>query len=516
MKFIAYLKAHSTMVGIIATLVVVVGGYSFFASNRPANYQTVTVKVGPFAQHIAISGKVVPTQDVDLGFTQSGRVAHVYASVGQHVASGSLLATLDNGDLAANLAQKQANLQVQQAKLESLKAGTRPEEIAVAQAAVDSDQVALTQANAAIANAIQDAYTRADDAVRNQTYQFVSNPRGISPTVIFLVNDSQSESSFEGAISGVEHALVSWQSAIAIGAYDSASVSLAQSNLASVRDLLTKASTVLTHSIPSGSVTAASIASYTADINTARSSINTAITNLTSAVTAQKNAAAALAQAQANLDLQKAGTQQSDIDAQAAQVAAAEADVANAQAQLGKTTIVAPFSGVITNVDAKVGVIASPNTALISMIGSGTFQIETYIPEVSISGLNVGDTATVTLDAYGTSVPFDANVVSIDPAETTRDGVSTYKTTLQFTQNDTRIRSGMTADVEITTEEKQNVLAVPQGALYTKNGKQYLQILEEGKPKEMEVTSGSLSSIGNVAITSGLTDGATVILNPTH
>jgi multidrug resistance efflux pump len=104
--------------------------------------------------------------------------------------------------------------------------------------------------------------------------------------------------------------------------------------------------------------------SYATSVATGRSSVNAALSALTSAQTAQKNAAAALDNAQKTLALKKAGPVQADIDAQAAVVAAAQADVQNAQAQLSKTRITAPFTGVVTNVDAEVGKIVSPTAPM--------------------------------------------------------------------------------------------------------------------------------------------------------
>ena len=71
----------------------------------------------------------------------------------------------------------------------------------------------------------------------------------------------------------------------------------------------------------------------------------------------------------------------------------------------------------------------------------------------------------------------------VDPAETIIDGVATYKTTLQFTDEDVRIKSGMTANVDITGLEKKDVLAVPQRAVFARAGHRFVKYYQPERPK---------------------------------
>jgi len=196
-------------------------------------------------------------------------------------------------------------------------------------------------------------------------------------------------------------------------------------------------------------------------------------------------------------------------------VDSATADVESARAQLAKAFLRAPISGTITKVDAKVGQVAGVNEPVVSMISAGIFQIETFIPEVDIAQVNVGDAASTTLDAYGSDTVFPARVISIDPAQTTKNGVSTYKTTLQFNSADPRIRSGMTANTVITTSRLANALSVPRGAIFQKDGRSYVQVEEDNTIVNRAVQVGtSASQLGNARIVSGLQAGDVVLLNP--
>lgn len=482
-------------------VLLVLGGWFFFVRGNGPSEEVLTVVSGDFVQEVSVSGKVVAAQEVDLGFSQGGRVTRVYVTVGQRVSAGTTLAEVENGDLRATVAQREAAVQTQQAKLAALKSGTRPEEVAVAQAKVDNDILGLI-------DEIKDAYSIADDAVHNTVDLFMSNVR-VNPQLNFGTSDSSLESSVEAKRLGMEGVLSLWQSSVlSLSAQSNLpnAISEAQEALSGTTALLSEANAVLNRAITNSSVTQANIDAYISAVSTARSSVNASISAVTSAT-------ATLDASRKNLELKKAGATVEDIAAQEAQVRAAQADVASARAQLQKTIISAPFNGVITVVDAKAGKIVSPNIPEISMISSGTYQIESFVPEVNVSLLQVADKARVTLDAYGEGTIFFASIVSIDPAETVRDGVSTYRAILQFSEADERVKSGMTANIEIVTEEKINVIAVPQGIVFEKNGRKYVSVKEGEMIAEREVTTGSVSSLGNIEILSGLREGDQVVLS---
>jgi HlyD family secretion protein len=344
----------------------------------------------------------------------------------------------------------------------------------------------------------------------------LSNPRSANPQLNFSSSNSQAALEVLNGVVSAEGTLNTWQSSNATLTADSdisAAVSAALGHISTVSTLLARTSQVLASAIPNLVVTQSTIAGFESDIASARASVSASNASIQSAVTAQKNAAASLDSAKKNLALKQAGPVQADIDAQAAQVRSAEADLANARSMLNKTTIVAPFTGVVTTMDAKVGLIASPNTPLITMISAGTFQVESYVPEVNIGLVAVNNPASVTLDAYGEDVQFDARVVSIDPAASVRNGIPTYRAILQFSAADARIKSGMTANVVITTAQRENVISVPQGIIVERDSKKYVPVLEGDVVVEKEVTIGAISSLGEAEILTGLSGGEAVVLS---
>jgi len=473
------------------------------------------VEPGDFIQQVALAGTVVAADSVDLGFAQTGRLGHMYAKVGDDVVAGAVLAELENDDLYAQVLQKKAAVETARAELDSLQEGSRPEEIAVLEASIESDGIALDQARQAVENALRDAYTKADDAIRNKIDQFMSYSQTSGTSLVFLLPDAQLETTLTSERVAIEGVLVEWKERnIALITENNVSqmVAFAQNDLKQVSVLLADADSALSKAVTSSSVSRANINDWKSAIVTARTTINTSVSTLTSAVTTQQSAAATLKKDIRSLALEKAGASGADTNAQAARVRSAQAEVTQAQAQLAKTIIRAPFSGVITKADVRAGESVLSGSALVSLISRETLQIESYVPEIHVALLAAGNPAEAVLDAYGADIVFFATVVSIDPGETIRDGISTYRAVLQFTQQDPRIKTGMTSNITVTTRQKSGVISVPQGVVTNRGGATYVSVKKGDVLEERKVTTGMVSSLGFVEIISGLSSGDRVVL----
>ncbi len=485
----------------LAVIAVVGGAYAYFT--RPANPgATLTVARGDFSEQVAVSGTVTAARAVDLGFAANGRIAHTYAAVGQYVAAGTVLAETENGDLVAILARAQAALAQAQANLASLKAGSTAERIAAA-------STVLSNAEAALVDAVQGAYTTSDSVIHNTVDPLFTNPR-TDPKISFSVPNAILKAQFEADRTTITPMLAAWAALVAkLNATNAgAAATQSQSYLGQVVTLLADANAALNQAVPDQTTSATTLAADMTAVGTARTSLNAAVT----ALTATQSSATA---AEKNLALVVAGPTVDAVAASEAAVAAARAEVENAAAALAKTRIVAPFGGVVTRIDAKAGQSVSPSTADISMQSDGVFEIDTYVPEVSIALVAVGNLATTTLDAYGSRVPFAAKVVAVDPAETLKDGVPTYKTTLIFLAADSRIRSGMTANAVIETGVLHDAIVIPAGAIRTDaSGASHVSVLAERKVAPRAVELGATPSLGQVEIRSGLSVGDVILLIP--
>jgi HlyD family secretion protein len=141
------------------------------------------------------------------------------------------------------------------------------------------------------------------------------------------------------------------------------------------------------------------------------------------------------------------------------------------------------------------------------------YQIESNVPEADVSKIKVGDPATVTLDAYGPDVTWNAVVSQIYPSESVIEGVPTYKTIFTLSQNDDRIKPGMTANLDISNDNRQNVLFLPQRTIIRENGNKYVQLLSADgvHSTQVQIQTGLYGSDGKVEILSGVQEGDKII-----
>jgi len=514
MTFLRFLKKHKkkTIFFVVLAGFIAYGAWSM--RPKPPVYDYATVTKRDIIQEVSVTGRVTPTEEVSLAFQAGGRVAKTYVKVGDTVTAGETLAEIQSTDLRANLEQANARVDAELARLNQLRSGTRPEEVDVQKVVVANAESALLNAEKSVSTSVADSFTKTDDVVRNKVDRFFLNPRGLSPQLLFSVNDIQAQTYLETNRVDLEKMLGVWktENAAMQVSFDPTLVNSAKDHLTTTRIYLDRMAVALTTAIPSVSATQTQIDGYKTDISLARTIINTALSTIESETDA-------LSVAQSNVDLQKsslalkqAPTLPQTINAQIATVEQMRANVHSIQADLQKTVLHSPISGIITGVNVKQGEIASPGIPVISIISGDKLLIEAFIPEADIAKITLGDSAAVTLDAYGDTVKFTASAISVDPAETMLEGVATYKMKFQFNENDDKIKSGMTANIDIRTAKNDGVLALPQRVLIRKDIGTFVQILENEKIKEIPVEPGLRGSDGNTEILSGLTEGQKIVV----
>lgn len=497
-----------SMTAIIAVAAVAVT-YLLTAKKQTSLYTPPTT--GTIVQEVDATGNVKAATTVDLSFQAPGTISYIGSSVGAHVGAGSLLARLSGADLAAQVEQARAALAVQQAKLNGVKAGARPESIAVAQTAVSGAQTNLAQAKSGVLQASRDAYVKSDDAIHNKVDQFMNNPRGKNPSLFFSLSDAQLQSQIPTDRIAMEALLSEWQAYVATLPVDAsmADVPTIQSKttnyLARVSAFLDETAAGLVSAVPSVTYNTTALQGYQANIALARSTISGEVSTLNASLTQEKAAEAALTTAQSQLTLAQAPATVTDLEAQQAQVDAAQANLDYAQAQYAKTEIYAPIAGTVTRNDAHIGATATPGVPLISINSDSQFQMEVFVSQEDLAKLKVGNTAAITLDAYQSSAPLPAHVTAIDPAATVTNGIAAYKVTVQFDTNDARVQAGLTGTVKITAQTKSNAVSVPTSAVITRGNDTFVMKESESGDVMTPVVVGIKSADGMTEIISGIT-----------
>jgi RND family efflux transporter MFP subunit len=250
-------------------------------------------------------------------------------------------------------------------------------------------------------------------------------------------------------------------------------------------------------------------------IDSVKTSIETTRASLLSGKSSLDTLDLAFNNASQNLETKKHPYTNEDIDTQKAIVDQAKANVDNYLSLYNKTLIYAPFDSKVTKIVPEVGNIINANSTVISLIGGDTYQIETYVAESDIAKIKINNSAKVTLDAYSSDIIFAAKVLQIDLSATDIEGVASYKTILKFDKEDQRIMPGMTANIDIVSNKKENVIYVPSRAIITKNGKKFVKLIIDNKNKvqETNVVAGIRGSDGRTEIISGLQVGDKIIMN---
>lgn len=496
-----FTKKNKYFYGIIVVVLIVLGLIIF--KNGKATNGTITISHSDFTNQVSISGKVVASEEVDMGFKNGGRIGRIFVSVGkgegetETVKAGTLIAALDAKDAVqavrdAEISLESAKLSLAKLQLESsnenlgsdLKKAYDDGFTAVSDSFLDLSVIIVgledilnedNLSDSAVRNSgptaenyrneAENLFYKADNALKNNRKNFRLLDRNSSKSAIEAIIDETYETAkiFSNAIKSAKNLV----------------------------DYLADDTNKETEFVSSKET----LAGYTDDING----------HLDELLSAENN-----------IKDYKDAFSSTDLDKEDALLAVKreENNLQDAKNNLSDYYIRAPFDGIVTRIDAKVGEIASPNVPLVKMMSADTFQVESFVPEVNIAEIRFGDEASITLDAYGEDVLFYAKVISIDPAETIRDGVSTYKIKLQFDVKDDRIKSGMTASVKMITFSKPNVIVIPGGVIFDKDGKKFVQVKVDEGVVEKEIILGMTSSLGQVEVVSGLVDGDKVVLNP--
>jgi HlyD family secretion protein len=233
-------------------------------------------------------------------------------------------------------------------------------------------------------------------------------------------------------------------------------------------------------------------AAQRAALATARSGANTLLTTLSTARNAYRS------QSVGATSLANASVEQ------------AAAGIAVAKANLQGTQIVAPISGTLTQVDAKIGQLASPNVPLVSIISTSGFEVDAGVSETDIGKLAVGNKVSMTLDAFPNET-FTGAVFYIAPAQTNTNGVITYQIKISFDTPDPRFKSGLTANIDIATKHHDDVLILPQYAILQNDSGSFVETLLGKTATTTPVTLGIQDQQGRVEVLSGVTLGEQVI-----
>ena len=154
-----------------------------------------------------------------------------------------------------------------------------------------------------------------------------------------------------------------------------------------------------------------------------------------------------------------------------ASVAQRESSLAQARIDLARTKITSPVNGIVIKRSIEKGqtVAASLSSPELFVIAQNLqdMQVDASIDESDVGKIRTGQKATFTVDAFAGQT-FEGEVRQVRKAAQTVANVVTYTAVIGFANNGGRLLPGMTANVRVITEARENVLKVANAALRMK------------------------------------------------
>ena len=536
---------------IILAILIVLSGIIFFnfSSKKEISYVTEKAKISDLKQTVEVTGSVESADDIDLNFTTSGAIQSISVKVGDSIKAGQVLAALSAGDVASQVADAKANLELAKTNLAEVLAGASTEDIKVTGEEVFSAESSYKAAQDSLKN-LESTRDQELASLIDVALNTMSDKSFVAQYSLDLIYDSILDQDAEEYlyVSDVtsltqakdyydlgKNGLVEAKSLIATAKSTKnqedtlRALDYFYGVLQNISNSLLKTFDALRTAVSNGTYTETVISSLKTQTNTQSTAASTAVSLVqdaasdlrtrdlyykTSIVEAQNDVSSALNNlnlAKARLDFKKAPARDFEIQAAQARIRQAEATLNRYYSNFSDTIIKAPVDGIISKVNFDKGEQASMSSPVISMIGISEMQIKVDVPESDIIKLEVGDQVDITLDAFSSEDKFFGTVTFIDPASTLIDGVVYYKVTISFNQKDDRIKSGMTADLTISTDSRTSVMVVPSRAVIYREDKKYVQVLVNNQLEEKEVTTGLKGDGGLIEILSGLNEGEDVI-----
>jgi HlyD family secretion protein len=420
------------------------------------SYQTEAAQVGVLVDTVSATGNVEANQLALLNWQTTGIVEDVNVSEGQQVKRGDTLATLQLSSVPEEVISAQADLLTAKQDLQDF---------------YDSfTGVALATAQQTVADA-------------QQTYEdaLYTHNSLLSPSKDLTVQDAYAAVVLARA--PLDKALKNYEK-LANRPQDNANRAHAVQALADAQSVYDAA--VRTYNALAGTATDTETAVAAADLAVAQ---------------------AAFTDAQAEYERLVAGPT-------AEEIAAAEANVAAAEAVLNQRLIQAPFDGTVTLAKPQVGDYVKQDEAAFELQNPTSYFVEIQVNELDINQIEVGQNASVVLDAM-TDVTYPAQVVKVGSIGNESSGVVTFTVIVQITAPDENIKSGMTSVVEVETSTDKEGLLIPNQAIRLENGQQIVYVMgPDGSLNPVPVTIGSSSTTHSEVVEGNIQPGDLIVLNP--
>jgi HlyD family secretion protein len=434
------------------------------ANNRSsANLITQSIERKTIPISISANGTVNAQRSINLSPKTAGVIKTLLVKEGDQVTQGQVIATMDDSGLRGQFTQMQGQLAQQEANLQRLIAGNRPEDIAKAEA-----QLAEAEANLQQLRSGNRPQEIAQGSARLQQAQATLKQRETD-----LQRNQELYNA--GAISRqtVEQKITDRD--VARTQVMEAEQGLALQNAGTRPEQIEQAQ---------------------------------------ARVDQQAQTVAAL----------KAGNRSEDIDAARAQVQAARGALQTIEAQLNETKVTAPFDGIVLKKYADVGSFVSPSVAggtggttsssSILQLSGDRLQVVVNLSEAQIAKVKLGQSVTIKADAVpGES--FTGKVEQIAPQATLTQNVTSFEVRIAIAPpGQSTLKVGMNVETEFAVGQLENVLVLPNASVVRQAEGTGVYILGTDRKPVFQPIETGITAGNQTEVKSGLQGNEQVLLSP--
>lgn len=467
--------------------------------------QVIRVTRGTLAATVNATGLIQPERQMALTFKSSGRIQSLAVQEEQAVSAGQLLAELETEDLELQIKQAEIALRIAQERYNLTQQGAKPGDIAAAEASLVSAKENLERLREGPTATQLAAAKAALDAAQANYDKLIAGPSEDDIRRAKLAVD-QAKNSLWGAQNARDSAGYAVQLGGSRAQLDQAEAQVLNAEIAvtlaemNYQDLLEGPGK--------------------ADILAVETQLRQAEDTYQSLLRGPRDsdiaaAEAQIAQAENALAKLEEGASVEELRIAQEQVEQARVSLEQAQLLLGGTTLVAPFDGVITVINAEVGSLVSAATPVMTIVDLSGLEIQVDVDEIDIPMVQLDQSVRLTLDALP-DLEIKGRVSQIASVGSSQTGILSYPVLITIDQFDPRVKVGMTANAEITTERLEDVLLVPNRAVRIDrtDGTYHVDKWVNGEAIDTQVKLGMRNDLQSQVI-EGLEQGdELIIINP--
>jgi HlyD family secretion protein len=469
--------------------------------------QTMPVK-------ISANGIVKAYRSINLSPKTAGTIKTLLVKEGDRVRQGQGVALMDDASLRGQLAQYQGQLLQQQANLQLLQAGNRPQDIAKAEAQLAEVRANLRQLQAG--NRPQDiakAEAQLVEVKANlQQLQAGNRPQEIAQAAARL---QQAQATLKQRSGDWQR----YQQLAQAGAISGQILEQKRADRDIAQNQVLEAQQVL--ALQQAGARPEQIAQAQAKV--AQQSQAVALLKAGTQTEEIDRAKAKVEQQVQSVAVIKAGARKEEIAQAVAQVQAAQGSLKTIQDQINETAVAAPFDGIVLEKYADAGAFVSPSmmggggasasSSSILLLTSVRQQVVVNISESQIAKVKLGQAVTIKADAFP-GAEFTGKVEQIAPQAKVSQNVTSVEVRVSILPTAQKLATGMNVEAQFAVGQLANALFVPNAAVVKQSQGSGVYILGQDGESVFQPIQTGMTSGKQTEVKSGLQGGEQILLSP--